>query len=74
MFERFGFSAVVEISVQTQTLQNYTQQQHCYKIPELHSIFITIIYDYVGEEKCSMNVHILCHLTGCVKNWGPVWG
>ena len=20
-----------------------------------------------------MNVHILSHLIGCVKNWGPLW-
>jgi hypothetical protein len=32
------------------------------KFPELYS-----------AEKCSMNVHILCHLTDCVKNWGPIW-
>lgn len=28
---------------------------------------------YTGEEGCSMNVHLLSHLTECVKSWGPVW-
>lgn len=28
---------------------------------------------YLGEKKCTMNVHILSHLANCVKNWGPIW-
>lgn len=51
------------------------------KFPELYSmsiqdnriLFIYIIYaQWLGEERCSMNVHILSHLVECVKNWGPI--
>ncbi len=26
-----------------------------------------------GEKNCTMNIHMLCHLTECVKDWGPLW-
>ena len=27
----------------------------------------------VGENGCTMNVHLLCHLPVCVSDWGPLW-
>ena len=28
---------------------------------------------YVGENACTMNIHLLCHMCECVANWGPLW-
>ena len=28
---------------------------------------------FIGEDGCTMNVHLLCHLLKCVLDWGPLW-
>lgn len=28
---------------------------------------------YVGVKRCTMNIHLLRHLGGCVRSWGPLW-
>ena len=28
---------------------------------------------YVGPKHTTMNVHLLAHLSRCVKFWGPLW-
>ena len=27
----------------------------------------------IGEDGCTMNVHLLKHIPACVANWGPLW-
>ena len=27
----------------------------------------------LGENGCTMNVHLLKHMPACVANWGPLW-
>ena len=43
----------------------------------VYSVYRTvrIFFQCLGEEKCTMNVHILSlfvHME-CVRNWGPIW-
>ena len=28
---------------------------------------------YAGDKQVTMNVHLLSHVTNCVRNWGPLW-
>ena len=28
---------------------------------------------FLGENACTMNVHMLRHIPDCVRNWGPLW-
>lgn len=31
------------------------------------------VYNFTGEKNCTMNIHLLSHLTQCVRDWGPLW-
>ena len=42
----------------------------------MHSLLVNTPYNLLytlGEKMCTMNVHILAHLTDCVRCWGPLW-
>ncbi len=34
---------------------------------------ITYYRTFSGKRHCSMNIHLLRHITDCVKKWGPLW-
>lgn len=31
------------------------------------------LFIVIGRHNCTMNIHLLCHLATCVRNWGPLW-
>ncbi len=35
--------------------------------------FVTLLPELYGEKSCTMNAHLLCHLTKYVRLWGPLW-
>ena len=35
--------------------------------------FVSSFRDLYGTEYMSYNVHLLLHMTDCVRNWGPLW-
>lgn len=38
----------------------------------VHTIY-THLHLCIGVTSTTMNVHLLSHLTVCVKDWGPLW-
>ena len=34
---------------------------------------LCLCFSNIGEEACTMNVHILLHIANCVHCWGPLW-
>ncbi len=35
--------------------------------------FVTLLPELYREKSCTMNAHLLCHLTKYVRLWGPLW-
>ena len=44
------------------------------KAQKMLELFYELTPQLYGEEICTANMHILIHLSQCVKNWGPLWG
>ena len=40
---------------------------------ELNIIEYLYVHVFAGERFATMNVHLLSHITDCVRNWGPLW-
>lgn len=65
-------------------MQSFYQLQHyCFMFTALYGkmnvevIFVwlsSMMFVYIGERNCSMNVHSLLHLPDVVKDHGPLWG
>ncbi len=39
----------------------------------MHACILILYFNSVGENGCTMNVHMLKHIPQCVQNWGPLW-
>lgn len=37
------------------------------------SLKLLLMYVHAGDQQVTMNVHLLSHVTNCVRNWGPLW-
>lgn len=42
-------------------------------VPHSFSPFLSYTHTPIGDNSCTMNVHLLRHLVTCVRNWGPLW-
>lgn len=40
---------------------------------ELYGKVYYIFIKFKGEKNCTMNIHLITHVTDCVRDWGPLW-
>lgn len=41
--------------------------------PKCKLKFYNVLLNFTDENGCTMNVHMVRHITECVRNWGPMW-
>ena len=69
----------VSLTLQSTKLNSiWTGFVRCFQDCMVNTILILLVYfdtccKFIGEDACTMNVHMLRHLADSVRNWGPLW-